>query len=185
MARALGRKDSLITMLKQEQIEAAQEFANITLDALNTALGVHAETAVAGVARMAGTYLFRTFGFPMDDIQPGQVVLSDMANDQGPALIEILGGALTQIGVSLNEENLGGETSAENQPNQSFLETQVLLEPRFAVVQEQYGLTHHEAAEACVIATALLIEDCSQVLDPNVAFNIAINSFIEGTKTAP
>ena len=172
-------------MLRKQQIEAAQEFANITLDALNTELGVHAETAVAGVARMAGTYLFRSFGLPMCDIQPGQVVLSDMANEQGPALIEILGGALTQIGVSSAEEHIGGDSSAENQPNQSFLETQVLLEPKFVVIQEQYGLSLQEAAESCAVATALLIEDCSQVLDPYVAFNIAIYGFIEGTKTAP
>ena len=172
-------------MVNKQQIEAAQEFANITLDALNTELGVHAETAVAGVARMAGTYLFRSFDLPMGDIQPGQVVLSDIANEQGPALIEILGGALTQIGVSLNEEELNGETNAEGQPRQNFLETQVLLEPRFKAIQEQYGLSLQEAAEACAVATALLIEDCFQVLDPNVAFNIAIYGFIEGTKTAP
>jgi hypothetical protein len=172
-------------MLTKQQIEAAQEFANFTLDALNTELGVHAETAVAGLARMAGTYIFRSFGLPMDDIQPGQVVLSDIANEQGPALIEILGGALTQIGVSLNEEDLGGETNADSQPNQSFLETQVLLEPRFTAILERYRLTLQEAAEACVVATALLIKECSHALDPNVAFNIAIYGFIEGAKTAP
>ena len=172
-------------MLTKQQIEAAHEFVNITVDALNTERGVHAETAVAGVARMAGTYLLRSFGFPMDDIQPGQVVLSDKANEQGPALIGILGGALNQLGVSLDEENLGSETRAENQPHQSFLETQRLLEPRFIAILERYGLSQQEAAEACVLAAALLIEDCSNVLDPHVAFNIAIYGFIEGTKTAP
>jgi hypothetical protein len=134
---------------------------------------------------MAGTYLFRSFGLPAGDIRPGQVVLSDKANEQGPALIEILGGALSQIGVSLSEENLGGEASPENQPNQSFLETQGLLEPRFIAIQERYGLSQQEAAEACAVATALLIEECSQVLDPNVTFNVAVYSFIEGAKTAP
>lgn len=172
-------------MLTKEQIEAGQEFVNSAVEALNTESGVHAETAVAAVARMAGTYLFRSFGLPMGDIQPGQVVLSNKANEQGPALIEILGGVLTQLGVSLDEKNLGGETDADNQPNQSFLETQRLLEPRFITIQEQYDLSHREAAEACAVATALLIEDCSQVLEPNVAFNIAIYGFIEGTKTAP
>jgi hypothetical protein len=172
-------------MQKTQQIEAAQEFANITVEALKTRRGVHAETAVAGVARMAGTYLFRSFDFPLSEIQPGQVVLSDKANENGPVLIEILGGALRQIGVALDEGKLGSETSAKSQPNQSFLETQGLLEPRFIAIQERHGLSQQEAAEACVVATALLIQYCSQVLDPNVAFDIAIYGFIEGAKTAP
>ena len=77
-----------------------------------------------------------------------------MANTQGPALIEILGGALSQMGVSLNEEELGGETGPENQPHQSFLETQGLLEPRFIDIQEQFDLSQQEAAEASMAARA-------------------------------
>ena len=134
---------------------------------------------------MAGTFLFRSFGFPMNDIQPGQVVLSDKANEQGPVLIDILGEALSHIGFALDEEKLGDATSADNQPNQSFLETQRRLEPRFSAIKERHGLSLQEAAEAGVLATALLIQQCSYVLDPNVAFDIAVYGFIEGTKTAP
>jgi hypothetical protein len=172
-------------MLSKQQIHAAQEFVHTTADALSTNQGVHAETAVAGLARMAGTFLFRSFGFPLSEIQPGQVVLSEVANEKGPVLIDILGSALTQIGVALDEGKLGDESSAKSQPNQSFLETQRLLEPRFIAIQKRYGLAQQEAAEACAVATALLIQDCSQVLDPNDAFNLAIYGFIEGAKTAP
>ena len=41
--------------LSQPQINAAQEFANTVVAELRTDKGVHAETAVASVARMAGS----------------------------------------------------------------------------------------------------------------------------------
>ena len=91
-----------MTSLKQEQISAAQELVNKTIDLLKTDRGVHVETAVAGTARMAGTFLFRSFNFPINSIQPGQAVLSDQANEQGPRLIQVLGGMLSHIGVSLD-----------------------------------------------------------------------------------
>jgi hypothetical protein len=171
--------------LRKRQIEAAQEFVNVTLDSLNTEQGVHAETAVAALARMAGTCLFRSFSFPMSEIQPGQIVLSDRSNLQGPVLMEILREALIQLGVSLNAESLGREANSRIQSNQSFLETQGLLEPRFKPIQKRLSLSQQEAAEACALATALLIEDRLEALDPTVAYNNAIYGFIEGTKTAP
>jgi len=185
MRISLDSKEKLIESIRQHQIDAAQEFVNATVDALNTDQGVHAETAVAGAARMAGTFLFRSFGFSMKDIQPGQVVLSDIANEQGPILIEILGIVLSQTGVVLDGEEYGSAAGAENQPNLSFLETQRRLEPMYSAIGEHYGLSLQEAAETCAVATAMLIQESSTVLDPNVAFNIAVYGFIEGTKTAP
>jgi hypothetical protein len=134
---------------------------------------------------MAGTFLFRSFGFSVKDIEPGQVIFSDQANEQGPVLIEILGIVLSQTGVVLDVEQYGSDGGTENQPNLSFLETQKRLEPKYSDIRERYGLSLQEAAEACAVATALLIQESSTVLDPNVAFNIAVYGFIEGTKTAP
>ena len=41
------------------------------------------------------------------------------------------------------------------------------------------------AAEAGAVATAFIVHQCTSVLDPNVAFGIAVYGFIEGMKTAP
>lgn len=171
--------------LSDQQIEAAQAFVNATIDALATERGVHAETAIAGAARMAGTFLFRSFGFTAQGVAPGQVVLSDQANEEGPALIQILGGVLSHVGVVLESDKLGAAVSESVQPNRSFLETQRLLEPRYRTTQTRLGLSQKEAAEAAAVAAALLIQQCSQVLDPHDAFNVAVYGFIEGTKTAP
>lgn len=171
--------------LKQKQIDAAQEFADTTINALKTDRGLHAETAIAATARMAGTFLFRSFRFSTKGIEPGQVVLSGLANEQGPQLLQVLEGALSHLGVSLNEEEMGRAPGPENQPHQGFLETQKHLEPLYAAVKKRHRLSAKEAAESGAIAAALLIRQCSQVLNPNVAFGIAVYGIIEGTKTAP
>lgn len=171
--------------LSQQQIEAAREFVTTTIDTLKTERGVHAETAIAGAARMAGTFLFHSFGFPLDGVKAGQPVLSEKANEQGPHLIQILGSVLSLLGITLDKEQFGKSPSTENQPLLGFLETQRQLEPRYMKIRDRLGLSFQEAAESAAVASALLIQHSAQVLNPNVAFGVAVYGFIEGTKTAP
>lgn len=172
-------------VFRKEQIEAAGQFADATIAALRDAKGVHAETAVAAAARMAGTFLLRSFGLPIDGIEAGQVVLSEQANEQGPALVGILAGVLESRGVELDRGRLANEPGEEHKPLLGFLETLRRLGPAFARIRERLGLSHREAAESAAAATALLIRQTAQALDPNVAFHIAAYGFVEGAKTAP
>ena len=169
----------------EQHIKAASVFATITTATLKTERGVHAETAIAGTARMAGTFLFRSFNFPLKETTAGQVVLSEQANEEGPRLIQILGGVLEQMGVKLDKDKLEEAPGPENQPLLDFLETQKRLEPQYAAIQASLGLSLQEAATAAAIATALLIKQTAQILDPHIAFGIAVYGFIEGTKTVP
>lgn len=171
--------------LTEQQIHAAQVFTKVTLSEINTERGVHAETAIAATARMAGTFLFRSFGFQLEGVVPGQPVLSDKANEHGPALVEILGGVLTQLGVALDSAQLANEVPDANQPLLKFLETQPRLEPRYARVKDRFGLSLEEAAGSAAAAAAFLIQQTADVLDPHLGFNIAAYGFIEGSKTAP
>lgn len=174
-----------MTPITQPQIDAAQAFANAVVAELKSDRGVHAETAVAAVARMAGTFLFRSFGFDLQDVQPGQPVLSEQANEAGPGLIRVLAGALAEIGVAIDEAKLGAPALAANRPTLDFLATQARLEPAFAAIRDRHGLSLTEAADAAAIATAFTIHQCARVLDPSIAFGVAVYGFIEGTKTAP
>jgi hypothetical protein len=146
---------------------------------------VHAETAVAAVARMAGTFLFRSFGFDLAGVAPGQAVLSEQANEAGPALIRVLAGALAELGVTLDEAKLGAPQLEASRPTLDFLATQGRLEPEFAAIRARHGLSLTEAADAAAIATAFMIHQCARVLDPSAAFGVAVYGFVEGTKTAP
>ena len=171
--------------LSQDQIEAAQEFVDATINALRNDKGVHAETALAATARMAGTFLFRSFGFELDGLKPGQAVLSEAANERGPRLVDILGSILSDQGVPLDQNKFTDPTPEGNEPQIEFLDTQRKLEPSFSAIRDHHGLTLEQAAESAAAATANLVQQCASVLDPNIAFGIAVYGFIEGSKTAP
>ncbi len=184
LIQALDRRETFLASLKPQQTEAAQEFVTAAMDALSASNNrLHAETVIAATARMAGTFLFRSFAFPLDGVEPGQSVFSDAANEQGPALIQILGNALQHSGVNLDRSQPA--ESHDDKPLLNFLATQKLLEPTFATIRGRLGLSYQEAAESAAVASAILIQRCASVLDPHSAFNIAAYGFVEGSKTAP
>jgi hypothetical protein len=66
-----------------------------------------------------------------------------------------------------------------------FLETQKRLEPSFDTVRKGFGLSLSASADAAALATAILIQQTVEVLDPSLAFDIAVYALVEGTKTMP
>lgn len=167
------------------QFEAAQKFVAATIEAFQNERGVHAETAIAGTARMAGTFLFRSFGLPLADVVPGQAVMSDKADKHGPELIQIMVAVLGQLGVNIDHQRCSGTPSPDHQSSLSFLETQKQLEPPYTEIVQHLGLSLPEAAQSAAAACAVLIQQCSAILDPHSAFDIALYGFVEGSKTAP
>src|SRR6202022_4117201 len=119
---------AMITLSKP-QMDAAQAFANAAVAALQDGGKMHAGTVVAGSARMAGTYLFRSFGLELRGVKPGQAVLSEPANVQGPVLIRIAAGILDRLGIKLDSAAAGAP--AESPHQQEFLQTQKTLERAF------------------------------------------------------
>ena len=158
---------------------------DIIVKALRTEKGVHSETAIAAAARMAGTFLFRSFNFPLKDLKPGSAVLSDAANDSGPILIQALGAGLKALKVTLDSAKLRGDVPNENRPQISVNETQARVEAAFRKVSAELDLTPEQSAHACALAAARLIHMSSAVLDPHIGFSVAAYGFIEGSKTAP
>ncbi len=171
--------------LTQQQIAAAEEFADATLDELETAAGVHPETAVAAAAGMAGSFLLRSFGFDLAHLAPGTAVLSDEANQQGPRLVQILGGVLAHGGVPLDREILGRGPDPDRLSQLDFLAGQAALEAAFLAVGARHRLAPLAAAEAAAAATGFLIQQFAEELDPSIAFGLAVYGFIAGAKTVP
>jgi hypothetical protein len=167
------------------QLAAADQFINVITSALTSDRGVHAETAIAGAARMAGTFLFRSFNFQLNDVAPGTAVFSDAANDRGPLLLQTLGTALISLGFTEPQFAFGGKIPEESKPLLSVIETQTLLEASLHEISEKHGLTLEEAAHACAIVAARLIQICTNVLEPRIAFAVAAYGFVEGSKTMP
>jgi hypothetical protein len=171
--------------LNKAQMDAAGEFANAAVSALKFQGGIHPATVVAGSARMAGTYLFRSFHLNLKDVLPGQAVLSVQAAEQETALVEIALGALRRFCIRIAPAPTERVNDPQNKPVLSFLETQRKLEAAYLPIQEKWKLSNQEAAQAVAAATALLIRHCAKVLEPSIAFGVAAYGFMEGTKTAP
>ena len=171
-----------MTALSKQQMDAAGEFANATIAALRVGEGVHPATVVAASARMAGIYLFRSFGLDVGGVPPGPIVLSAEANEHAPLLMQITAGILLQIGVKLAESPPDTPADPKNKPNLEFLDTQKKVEPAHAPIKAKFALSDEQAAQT--VGTALLIRHCAKFLDPNVAFGIAVYGFIEGAKTS-
>lgn len=171
--------------LTKQQLDSAQEFATASISALRTTQGIHPGTVVAATARMAGTYLFRSFRLNLLGVRPGQVVLSDKANTLGPTLIETSERLLRRIGITLDATQAGIPINAKDIPMLGFLDTQKLLEQTYSSIRARYAFDDEQAAYAVAAATSLLIQHCIKALDPHIAFNIAALGFVEGTKTAP
>lgn len=169
----------------QAQLQAADQYVQIVIKALKNEKGVHSETAIACAARLAGTFLFRSFNFPMQDMQPGSAVLSEAANEHGPVLIQTLGAGLDALKVKLDHSKLSGTVPADHQPHISVNETQARMEADFRKVSAALRLTPEQSAHACALAAARLIQMATAVLDPHIGFGVAAYGFVEGSKTAP
>jgi hypothetical protein len=174
-----------VTSLNQAQLQAASEFGTAAMKAFDQDGTFPAEVVIGSAARMAGSFLLRSFGMPLTGIQPGSVVLSEQANQQGPRLIQILGGVLEKTGVKLDSSELSASQRTTKGQKGSVLETQKILEAPFAAIRDKYGLSDGEAADSVAVATAVLIKNCASLLDPHVGFGLAVYGFIEGSKTAP
>ncbi len=134
---------------------------------------------------MAGSFLLRSFGFELGHLAPGTAVLSDEANEHGPRLVRILGGALAHGGVELDREILSRGPDEGRLAELDFLVAQSRLEAPFAAIAARRQLAPREAAEAAAAATAFLIQQFAEELNPSIAFGIAVYGFIEGAKTVP
>lgn len=168
----------------EAQGQAARQIAAYVVEALSTDRGAHAETVVAGAARMGGTLLFRSFNLPAANIPPGSPVFSDLANQRGPVLIEVLTAGLAGLGIDVTGHPLA-EVPPNHAPHLTVIETQQKLNRNVADIATSHGLAGEDAARSCMLAAALLIQQTRGVLDPALGFAIATQGVMEGSKTMP
>lgn len=167
----------------QAQLKISGPLADATMQALTNERGIHAETAVIAMARMAGTYLFHSFGLPTTGIETGNPVLSDHADERGPLLLHTLQAGLHGLEIEAGQPEV--DPLETNPPQLSLLETQRLLEPRLSPVAVANAFTPELMAHACALATAIMIYRTRSVLDSSIALGLAVYGFVDGSKTMP
>jgi hypothetical protein len=177
--------ENSMTDEQHKALIAAAGFFNESARKLLTIEGrLHAETLIASVARMAGSLMYRSFGFD-SAIEPRTTVLSDQANTHGPKLMDVMFATLQQLGDKIGEENLNREYASAKFSQLTFKESHDRLAPFFLKYCEVAPLAFQDAAMGAAIATGIIIHDCREVLSIDKGGAIAVYGFVEGTKTEP
>jgi len=172
--------------ISASQDKSAGEFVDLVASKLGAGRAVQPEAAIASAARLAGSFLLRSFDLNGQLAEPGAVILSEEANEQGPQLIGIMSAMLQRFGVSLDQAKLGADPSKRgDSPKVSTVESLSLLQDGALQIAECNGLSLKEAAVAAAIATAFIVKECAPGFGPELGFNLAAYSFTEGCKTVP
>jgi hypothetical protein len=74
----------------KNQNDAVNDIVEMIVDVIgNGSRELDTIEAISSVARLAGSFLFRSFDLKIADLKPGTVMLSEEANIKGPQLVNI------------------------------------------------------------------------------------------------
>lgn len=170
--------------ITQAHTDAARAIVDLVADIIGgKTRQVHSATAIASSARLAGSFMFRSFNVVLKDVKPGSAVLSEQANVKGPVLINVVSAMLRNFEVPLDQKKM--ESVSRVDANLSLLETLDATQEGAYKIMKQQNLDFEQMAYACAMATAFIIKECSNDLAPESGFHTAVYSFIEGAKTYP
>lgn len=169
--------------IKDEQQKAARDIVDLIASAIGKNREVHSATAIATASRLSGAFLFNSFGFQVNNATPGTAMLSTEANEQGPELINIIGGVLGNLGITLDAKQL--ESAKIETAELDFLKSLKITQKEAETIRIKYDLNFKEMAITCAMSTGFIIEQCKNDISVASGFNIAVYGLIEGAKTVP
>lgn len=169
-----------------EQNKATGELVDLVAAKVGNNRAIHPETAISTSARLAGSFLLRSFNFKLDGFAPGSVLLSDEANEKGPMLVNTLAAFLSASNLSMDQAKLGGQQDQRGKaPHLDILDSLTQIQSDAIKIAERNGLTMEQAAQSAALATAFIVKECSPQIGVETGFNVAVFGFIEGSKTVP
>src|SRR5262245_46017332 len=130
------------------QLRASAEFTQTVISRLTSGRGVHAETAISALSRMAGTFVLRSSGLRLSDFTPGTSILSDVIDEQGQRVLRTVEETLAALNVVLDQQMIDYNLPEENVPQIDLAEVQSLLDESFRGIADKYHLTDEEGAHA-------------------------------------
>ncbi len=152
-----------------------------------TTFASHPETNLYAGAWLAGTCLYRSFGYT-EATAPGVVVLSEKANQGWPKLMNLFVFILGRESIKVDPAQLDFKIPPEHRSRLTILQVQEAMQDDFMAVMRKYGFDDAGAALTGVyVCTILYKVHCirNQHLEPNQAAAIIAMGFQEGAKTSP
>ena len=138
--------------------------------------------AIASTARLAGSFMFRSFEFDIKGVKPGTAMLSEEANIKGPHLVDVAHAVLAHYGIEIDNSKI---TNSEPQISAiDFVDNMNKIQSPALEIMNSNGLSFVQLAQSAAAATGFVIQQSSH-MEPEVAFGTAVYHFIEGTKTCP
>lgn len=138
--------------------------------------------AISSTARLAGSFMFRSFQFEINDVKPGTVMLSEEANIKGPQLVDLTFLVLQKLGVHIDNNKMSNGN--QEQPKSNFLDAIGKIQDPALEIMKKNDLSYEQMAQSAAIATAFIIQQ-SKNITPEEGFSTAIYYYIDGTKTSP
>ena len=138
--------------------------------------------AISSTARLAGSFLFRSFGFKIDNAKPGTVMLSEEANTKGPQLINITHAVLQNFNIQIDNNKMSNGNAKQAKSN--FIDLISKVQVPALEIMKKNDLSFEQMAQSAAIATAFIIQQSNNIT-PEEGFGTAIYHYIEGSKTYP
>jgi len=165
---------------------AAREIYAMLLGRFQTDKGAHVGTLVSAAARLAGSSLLRSFEFFRNqNVAPGNVLLSDEANEEWPKLMNMTLSILKKNKVDVDPNKMIMKAPAAHAPRSGILEMQAEYQEAYFQIANKHHLDYYQAAFAGAIASAIVILQTHSAVDPQITCGIAAMGFVEGSKTMP
>ncbi len=169
--------------ITKNQNEAVNEIVEMVVNVIsNGSREIDTTEAISSTARLAGSFLFRSFGFKVNDAKPGTVMLSEEANTKGPQLVTITQSVLLSFGIQIDNNKMSGENQKQALIN--FVDVIAKIQNPALEIMKKNDLTFEQMAQSAAIATAFIIQQSNNIA-PEEGFGIAIYYYIEGSKTNP
>ena len=169
--------------ITQNQNKAVDDIVEMVVSVIgNGSREIDTTEAISSTARLAGSFLFRSFGFKTNDAKPGTVMLSEEANIKGPQLVNITYAVLQNFGIHIDNNKMSNGN--QKQAVSDFVDVISKMQCPALEIMKNYALSYEQMAQSAAIATAFIIQQSSNMA-PEEGFGTAIYHYIEGSKTYP
>lgn len=169
--------------ITKNQNEAVNDIVEMVVNVIgNGSREIDTTEAISSTARLAGSFLFRSFGFKINDAKPGTVMLSEDANTKGPQLVNITHAVLLNFGIQVDNSKISNGN--QKQALSNFVDVIGKIQNPALEIMKKNNLSYEQMAQSAAIATAFIIQQSNNIT-PEEGFGTAIYHYIEGSKTNP
>lgn len=169
--------------ITKNQNDAVNDIVEMVVNVIgNGSREINTIEAISSTARLAGSFLFRSFRLKINDAKPGTVILSEEANTKGPQLVNITHAVLYNFGIRIDNNKMSNGNRKHAESN--FIDVISKVQVPALDIMNKRELSYEQMAQSAAIATAFIIQQSSNIT-PEEGFGIAIYHYIEGSKTNP